>query len=231
MSTPSGSTGAAGSGSGVDERTREIVRIIESDHKATVELIARLTTLRAGLRTVVVTLASTVLGLTLAQKSWFVAAIGIPIVLAGYLAEARLEFLVRLAHDRSVRLERKIQAYLSVLIESGAVAQDARENFDREIDTYQFGSSRSLRGPSAWKMIRKSLRDFMTWVYVAFVIALLVSAVTFGIRVDNSNEVRLACMNVQSGKVEVKDLPPVEPGSIAVINCADAPLTPLPPGK
>lgn len=67
------------------ENTKEIIRIIESDHKVTIELIARLTTLRAGLRGVVITLASTVLGLAVAQSSWPIAAFGIPVVFAGYL--------------------------------------------------------------------------------------------------------------------------------------------------
>jgi hypothetical protein len=199
------------------ENTKEIIRIIESDHKVTIELIACLTTLRAGLRGVVITLASTVLGLAIAQSSWPIAAFGIPVVFAGYFAEARLEYMVRLAHDRAVRLERKIQAYLATLIETGVVSQDADASFQREIDTYQFGSSRSLRGPTAWNVIKKSKKDVMTWVYVAFIIALLVSALIIGIR----STTKLFCIETGSGVIESQGIPTVRSGFISVITCPE----------
>jgi len=210
------------------EATKEIVRVVESDHKATLELISRLATLRAGLRGVIITLASTVLGLAIAQSSWPIAAFGVPVVVAGYFAEARLEFLLRLAHDRAVTLERKVQAYLSALVETGVVRQDADAAFQREVKTYQFGTSRSLRGPSITKTIEKSVRDVMTWVYVAFVIALTVSAAIIGYR-QLAAPPKVYCVEAGTGILESREIPTARTGSVSLVPCpppATAPVLP-----
>lgn len=203
----------------VDETTKEIVRVIEADHKATIELVSRLVTVRTGVRGVVITLASTVLGLSITQSSWPLAAFGIPIVILGYAAEARIEFLVRAGHDRAVGLERKIQAYTSTLLETGIVREDAKENFRREIETYQYGVSRSLRGPSASVAFKKSLRDAMTWVYLVFVILLGTMAISAGLKGSLGASTRAGCMNAGTGIVEIRELPTVRSGTVVLSTC------------
>jgi len=216
MST--GPQGAPSSGAS-DEKTRELVRVIESDHKATVEFIARLATLRAGVRGVVITLASAFLALAASQKTWPVAVLGVPIVVLGYFAEARMEFISRLAHDRAVRLERKIQAYVATLIETGTVANDASDRFKREIDTYQFGASRSLRSPRVGQVLLKSLRDAMTWVYVAFVIVLVIVAIFVANGSSANSGVALGCVSSGGSVLEVRELPKVRSGEVSIVSC------------
>ena len=157
------------------DQTKEVIRLIEADNKATIDFISRLTTLRATVRGVIVTLGSTLAGLAFTQHNWVVAAAGIPVVLAGGIAEAKTDFLVQVAHNRSVRLEWKIQAYIALLIEDSPVKADAAARFRREIDTYQFGTSRSLRGSSIWKSLAISSKRAAFWLYptVAFVLGVV----------------------------------------------------------
>lgn len=217
MSTSNPPSGA----SVIPETTREVVRIIEVDHKATTELIARLTTLRGGLRGILVALFSTLLGLAIAQQSWLIAAIGIPVIAAGLFAESRTDFLVRLAHNRSVRLEHKIQTYISAVIETGVVGDDARRKFQREVDTFQFGTSRSLRGISAKNALKASLRNPIFWLYIFFVAALSATAISFGILASTtSGPGPTKCATLSNGAVvEFAQQPKVLSGQLQLGTC------------
>ena len=204
----------------VIEPTKEIIRIIETDHAATTELISRLTTLRVGLRGLVITLGSSLLGIALTQRNWIIAAVGIPIVVAGAFTEARTDFLVRLAHNRSVRLEHRIQAYVSHLIEKGAVGEDAKRKFQREIDTYQFGISRSLRGPSIWKALGDSVKGAPFWLYAAFAAALLAVALLTGLITSPSQPNSVGCIKSSTGGViELRELPTIRTGELMLVEC------------
>ncbi len=204
----------------VIEPTKEIIRIIETDHAATTELISRLTTLRVGLRGVVITLGSSLLGLALTQRNWIIAAVGIPIVVAGAFAESRTDFLIRLAHNRSVRLEHKIQTYVSHLIEKGAVGEDAKRKFQREIDTYQFGISRSLRSPYIWKALGDSAKSALFWLYAAFAVALLAVVLFTGLTTPPIQSNSVGCIKLSTGNViELRELPTIRTGELTLVEC------------
>jgi type IV secretory pathway TrbD component len=166
----------------IPTKEAEVIRLIEADHKATTEFISRLTTLRGAVRTVVVTLGSTLAGLAFTQNSWVIAIVGIPVILFAAIAEARTDFLIQVAHNRSVRLEHKIQSYIAHLLEdTGAVAKDAAAKFQREMDTYQFGTSRSLRRSSVWKALAISAKNAAFWLYPTVAALLIAVAITMSL--------------------------------------------------
>jgi hypothetical protein len=203
-----------------DTRIKEMLRLVESDHKATTEYIARLATLRTAARGVIVPLASGLAGLALANQNWVVAIVAIPTVAIGAISEARSDFLLKIAHNRLLRLEYKVQAYLTYLNETGTVAADAKLKLDREIDTYQFGISRSLRGQSLKKTLTIASRTVMFWLYVTLIVALVVIGVVVGLVHASSKAEVDACLVSKRGTiVEVHELPSVRAGSIELVPC------------
>lgn len=199
------------------DREREMVRLIEADHKATVEFIARLTTLRGALLGLIVSLGSALAGLALANDSWIIAVAGIPIVVAAAWAEARHHFLIQVAHNRAVRLEHKLHSYVTRLVETGPIADDAAAKFRRELDTYQFGTSRSLRRPSFAKTLAASRRHATSWLYVGIAAALAVVAVA----ARSADAPELAtCFVLDSGTViELDELPTLHSGELILTPC------------
>lgn len=203
-----------------DTRVKEMMRLVESDHKATTEYIARVTTLRTAARGVIVPLASGLAGLALANQNWVVAVVAIPTLVIGMVSEARSDFLLKIAHNRLLRLEHKVQSYLTYLNETGTVAADAKLRLDREIDTYQFGMSRSLRGQSLKKTVATASRTVMFWLYVTLIVALVAIGVVVGVVHSSSKADVSYCLVSKTGAVvEIHELPSIRAGSAELVPC------------
>lgn len=205
-----------------ETRLKEILRLIESDHKATIDFIARITTLRITVRSILFPLVSALAGLTLVNKNWIIAAVAIPLVVIGIGADAHIDFLLNIAHRRLVRLEYKIQAYLDYLVETGTVAAAAANNLDREIDSYQFGISRSLRGSTLQKKLAVTIKTATFWLYcILSVILIAVGVIALVSEPGGSSPgERDVCLVDQSGgQVHITELPDIKSGRATVVNC------------
>jgi hypothetical protein len=199
-------------------RVKEVLRLIESDHKSTTEFIARLTTLRTAVRGITVPLLTAIAGLSLANKSWLLAVISVPLALLGAWAEAKTSSMLKLAHNRLVRLERKVQAHVNWLVASRHVAAAANSRLERELNAYQFGVSRSLRELSAGKVLSASVRQPVSLLYAVIAIALVIITITLA--KPGSKPDPVTCLQSGSGAViEVSQLPTVRSGSLHVVQC------------
>jgi hypothetical protein len=203
-----------------EARAKEMLRLVEGDHKSTTDYIARVTTLRTATRAVIVPLASALAGLALANHDWIVAVAGIPTVIIGAASEARSDFLLKIAHKRLMRLEYKVQAYLDYLNETGTVADAAKLKLEREIDTYQFGISRSLRGQALRKTLAAAAKTTMFWFYVALIIILVAVSVTVGLMKSNAPQQVESCLITENGGVvRLRELPEAQTGNLELVPC------------
>jgi hypothetical protein len=177
----------------------EVIRLVEADHKATTEFIARLIGIQTATRAVVVPLASALAGLALTNHLWGFAAAAIPILVVGLIVEARNEGLRDLAHRRSTRLERIIQSYVTSLVEEGRPVQGhARDRLHREVDSYEFGLSRSLRKVGFKKAVGEALTQAVAWIYLVLIVLL---GVIVGYALTHASGEVEVCLKDESGAI------------------------------
>lgn len=198
---------------------KEIVRLIEADHDQTTDFISRLIALRGAVRGIAVSLGSALAGLALANDTWPVAIAGVPIVLIAAAAEAHSDLMRDIAHKRSVLLERKVQAYVASLRETGVVALDAKANLERELDTYEYGTSRSIRRSSLAKALGLAWRKAAFWLYPAMAAVLTVIAISLWVSDSNPTEAAGVCVSSPSGTVHLAEAPEVLSGELSLVPC------------
>jgi hypothetical protein len=206
------------SGDDFSANAKEAARILEADLKAGADFIARVLTLRTASRAVVVSLVSALAVYSLTNHAWAPAVVGLIVATTGLLSEAHSEFIQSITHNRLTRLEHKVQSYISYLIEDGPVANDAKRRLTTDLATYQFGTSRSLRGSSILKTLRVAWRTLGFWLH-ACLILLMIFATILGF-VGNDNADAGICFRTASGtQIQVHEMPVISGGPIEMIPC------------
>lgn len=161
-----------------DEDKSEIIRLLESDHNATIAMISRLAGVRDALIGLAFSATGILVGVAFSSDSWQLAAAGIPVVLLFALLDARNRFLHVVLQNRVARMERRLQAYIVSLMERGRPLEaDAERRLQRELDGFEFGVGRSLRYPSTWKALGVASKNPSFYLYLTLAIVLGVSAV------------------------------------------------------
>lgn len=201
-----------------DPWTAEVMRLVEVDQKATVELVARLVTIQTATRSVVVPIAGAFAGLALTNNAPALAFVAIPILLIAIGIESRLGRLQQQAHRRAVYLEGIVQANLTDLANRGTVVSgDATAKLYRKLDGYQFGSSRSLRAVPFKKLMQVAVRRAVTWMYVALIAIAVVAGLAASALAPDPVE---ACLKVGDGSsVRVTGSGVTLSGDVDVVPC------------
>ena len=182
-----------------DAYTAEAMRLVEADQKATVELVARFVTLQTATRSVVVPIAGAFAGLALTNNAPALAYVAIPILLIAIGIESRLGRLQQQAHRRAVYLEKIVQARLNELSNRGTVvANDAEAKLRRQLDGYQFGSSRSLRIVAFKELFQVAVRRAVTWMYAALIGLAVAAGIVASALAPEPTE---ACFRVVDGPI------------------------------
>jgi len=164
---------------GREEYRSEVVRLLESDHDATIAMIARLAGVRDALIGLAFSATGILVGVAFSADSWQLAAAGVPVVLLFALLESRNRFLHVVLQNRVARLERRLQAYVVFLMERGRpLEDDAERRLQRELDGFEFGVGRSLRYPSFLKSLGVASKNPSFYVYLTLAVVLSVSAVS-----------------------------------------------------
>lgn len=136
------SSGASAPREAPDPRRTEALRLVESDHKATIDLIGRLITIQTATRAAIVPISAAFAGLALTNHRAVLAWVAIPILLLAVGIEARTGIMQQRAHRRAAYLERIVQANLSALAEQGTVVSDqAVGELRRQLDGYHLGAA------------------------------------------------------------------------------------------
>lgn len=186
-------------GSPADPYAVEVMRLVEADQKATIEVVARFITLQTATRSVVVPIAGGFAGLALTNNAAALAYVAIPILVIAIGIESRLGRLQQEAHRRAVYLEGVVQAHLNELANRGTVvADEAAAKLRRQLNGYQFGISRSFRVVPFKKLVQVAVRRAVTWMYVALIILAVAAGVTASALAPKPTE---ACVKVGDGPV------------------------------
>ena len=160
----------------------EVLRLVEVDHRATTEFVARMITLDLATRGVVFTASVGLAGLAASSKTWVLVIAAAPLLLVGLIVEVRSGFLIDRAHRRSIALERIVQSHVSVHVEAGrAQADRAVRSRQRHLDSYVFGVSHVLE-PVIWRQaIDRALSQVYPWLYGALAVMLIAVATVVGL--------------------------------------------------
>lgn len=195
---------------------REVVRIIEEDHRTGIDQVARLSDNNFTIRGIAVSLSVALAGLAFANQGWELAFGGALIVVVAATAEAMNDFLRLVTQNRTDRLENKLQAYVDYLLEDGLLAADASERLHHELDTYQAGTSTSLRPSSIGIALMSSLNRAVFWTYPALLVILGLVAWNTFVENDESD----VCVATESGdRFVVEEVLRVISGELELIAC------------
>lgn len=197
---------------------KEAAKLLETDLKAGADFIARVLTLRTASRAVVVSLVSALAVYSLTNHAWAPAVVGLIVAVTGLLSEAYSEFIQNITHNRLTQLEHKVQAYISYLIEDGPVANDAKRRLTTELATYQFGTSRSLRGSSIWKTLKVAWRTLGFWLHTCLIILMIIATI-LGISGDDKSDAAICFRTASGTQIRVHEMPVLSGGPIEMIPC------------
>ena len=143
---------------------QSIVELVQKDLDESRSLLQRLLTIEDALTGTTVTLVAALLGLAFANKraaiAWLLVSI---VVIMAYLA-ARVAVQWRRVTTRIGALEQIVNAYASVLRESGPARPKALERLDRRLARYSFGAQGTLDRVSFNDLRRANKKRLRWWL-------------------------------------------------------------------
>ena len=194
-------------------------------------LLQRLLTIEDALTGTTVTVVAALLGLAFANKRAAIAWLLVPIVaIMAYLA-ARVAVQWRRVTTRIGALEQIVNAYASVLRESGTARPKAIQRLDRHLARYSFGAQGTLDRVSFNDLKRANKKRLRWWLLPA--IGGVVVACGAILTTENADDASKddVCVRVSPTDVVRLDKPPVvASGTLIVVACDLAQTTiTLPP--
>lgn len=165
----------------LDERQKELLRLVELDYARTSKFIEGLVATGATLRGWAITIWLAVLGVAFDRNTWELAALAAIVILVFAVVDGYHAWLYREAFEHARSLERISSSYYKSL-GRGADDPDAKLDLREELEAHRFGLYANLRRFAPRTLLHARPAVFFWFLYPFLALVGAASALFIGLR-------------------------------------------------